>query len=140
MAGRNWSPLSDIADGQVVDFEILNSLINNTNYLKEHAVSVRSRVGGIDNNENSSQYKMKIVGGKLGFDIKKKTSGTVTIDYENSLTPPIVLVTIADAPTATVSISGVTTSKCTATIYKGSDSGSSKGSLYYLAIITVKQS
>lgn len=139
MAGLDWNPLSNVADGQVVDFEILNSLINNTNYLKEHAVSVRSRVGSTDNNETSSQYKMKIVGGKLGFDIKTKASGTVTINYEDSQTPPIVLVTIADAPTATVSISNVTNTKCTATIYKGSYSGSSKGSLYYLAIITVKQ-
>lgn len=136
MAG-NWQPLTDVQDGQVVDFEVLSSLINNSNYLKDHAVSAQSNRSGVwnENSALASGWKMKIVGGVIGFDMGTKTYDDVNLKY-SSKTDPIVLVSVHNCNGATASTYSINKSggKCRVS---RTGTGDKKGSIFWIAITTV---
>ena len=138
MAGTNWQPPASVQDGQVVDFEVLNSLISNSNYLKEHAVSLQYTplTGGMVNDNNSAR-KMKIMGGVKKFDFGAKTFADVPLVY-SSLNDPIVLVSVhnnanANAYTYDISKSG---GKCR--VVKTSPGNDKNGYIFWIALTTVQ--
>lgn len=137
MAGTNWQPPASVQDGQVVDFEVLNSLISNSNYLKEHAVSLEyTTLSGQKVNDNNPALKMKIVGGIKKFDFGAKTFADVTLSY-SSETNPIVLVSVhtnanANAYTYDASKSGA---KCR--VIKTSPGNDKNGYIFWIALTTV---
>lgn len=138
MSGLNWEPLADVQDGQVVDFEVLSSIINNSNYLKERSTYVSSKNGGT-RTTNDPDYRMAIVGGVVNYSIGKNAFVDINIKY-SSKTLPIVIASIDNGQTATVSTFGVGLSGAKARVYPGSAVSASKdGRVMWMAIITIDQ-
>jgi hypothetical protein len=137
MAGTNWQPPASVQDGQVVDFEVLNSLIGNSNYLKEHAVSLQyTPLSGGMVNDNSSALKMKILGGIKKFDFGAKTYADVTIRY-SSQTNPIVLVSVHSNGNANAYTYSASKSEAKCRVIKTSPGNDKNGYIFWIALTTV---